>query len=229
MVAAQLLFGRAHAREVQPGTTSQVLAPEPGAQRLDGLAAVVGGLAPGPQVIAILQSDVERRARLALLRETDVRTALGPLPPALLAASLKELLGEALIAVESARLNMVEPSGAALAAQRAQLLGTSQRPSAARTLLEALGVNDRELAEWIERRAVVDAFLQANLEGTLEVSDAELERLFAAEAHPFRDQTFESASADFARWLSRHRLQQAVARWVTSLSQRIPHRVLVSF
>jgi hypothetical protein len=212
-----------------------LLAAEPGAQRaqrvnrVDGVAAVVGALTPGPAALVILHSDVELRARMAMLRQSDVRTALGPLPEGVLSASLKELLGEALIAVESARLNMAEPAPGALADQRTQLVGTPSWPTPARELLDALGVNERELSAWAERRAVVDAFLQANLEGTLDVSDEELAKAFANEAHPFQGEPYAQAQPRFRLWYSQRKLQQAVERWIVSLSQRTPHRVLARY
>jgi hypothetical protein len=192
--------------------------------RVDGVAAVVGGLAPGPNAITLFESDVELRARYALLRHSDLRSALGELPPALLAASLKELIGEALIAAEAIRLNMPDPSNAAIVGQRAQLQSGSTR-----ALLEALGVNERELVEWIERRARVDEFLQANLEGTLDVTEEELEKAFQSEAHPFYGEPFELAREKFERWYGGVKLERAVKSWVTTLSQRTPHRVYVAY
>ncbi|MDB4974930.1 MAG: hypothetical protein JWN48_3271 [Myxococcaceae bacterium] len=197
--------------------------------RLDGLAAVVGGLAPGPGVISILRSDVELRARMAILREREVEVALGPVPDNVLRASLSELLGEALIAAEAARLNLEPPSGLALADQRARLLGQGERAVATRALLRALGVSARELSAWVERRAVVNGFLEANLEGTLEASSSELERLFKSERHPYRDLPFDEARTPFAAWLAQQRMEQAVQRWVQSLTERTPHRILVAY
>lgn len=204
--------------------------PEPGAQRLDGVAAVVGGLAPGPRVLAIYRSDVELRARLALLREGTLRQALSVPPVALLRASLAELVGEALIAVEAARLNLSRPGPEALMEERGRLLGErSGDASSTRELLHALGVGERELTAWVERRATVNSFLQANLEGTLDASSSELERLFESEDHPFRGQPLELARERFAAWLAQQRMQRAVERWVSTLAQRTPHRVLVSY
>jgi hypothetical protein len=202
---------------------------EPGAQRLDGVAAVVGGLAPGAQVISIFRSDVELRARMALLREAAVGVALGPLPDGLLQASLSELVGEALIAVEAARLNLERPSAGELAQERARLLGASGDATSTRALLTALGVGERELAEWIARRAVVSSFLQANLEGTLDVSASEVERSFVSGDHPFQGQALDDVRDRFSAWLTQQRMQHAVERWVQSLSQRTPHRVLVVY
>ncbi|HEX5661027.1 MAG TPA: hypothetical protein VFX59_27735 [Polyangiales bacterium] len=191
-------------------------------QRVDGVVAVVGGLTPGPNVLTLFASDVELRARAAMLRQSDLHTALGPLPPSLLAASLKELIGEALIAAEALRLNMPEPSGDAVEQQRASL-------QSMQVLLEALGVNERELSAWSERRARVDEFLQANLEGTLDVTEEELEQAFASEAHPFYGEPFEVARARFERWYAGVKLERAVKSWVTTLSQRTPHRVLAEY
>ena len=201
----------------------------PMGERLDGLVAVVGALAPGPQVVSIFRSDVELRGRMAILRERAVALALGPVPANVLRASLAELMGEALIAVEAARLNLAPPTALALADERARLLGTGERGSAARELLRALGVSARELSAWVERRAIVNGFLQANLEGTLEIGSTELEREFQRGAHPFTGQSFEQARPLFAAWLSQQRMEEAVQRWVQSLTQRTPHRVLVQF
>ncbi|HEY6881576.1 MAG TPA: hypothetical protein VI299_26300 [Polyangiales bacterium] len=229
-LAALALCAGASAQDEAPhAEDASRIAPEPGAQRVDGIAAVVGGLTPGPTVITLLESDVELRARLAILRQSDLRTALGELPPSVLGASLKELLGEALIAAESVRLNMPEPSGAAVAEQRARLLGTRAQPSAARALLSALGVNEREVAELIERRARVDAFLQANLEGTLDTSEEALAQAFQSEAHPFYGEPFEVARDRFERWYAQVKLEGAVERWIVTLSQRTPHRLLVTY
>lgn len=201
-----------------------------GAQRLDGLAAVVGGLTPGPNVISIFRSDVELRARMALLREASLREALGPLSDGLLRASLTALVGEALIAVEAARLNLARPSAALLAEERVRLLGErAADASQTRELLLALGVGPRELSDWVARRATVNGFLQANLEGMLDASSSELERLFQSEPHPFRGQALDEVREPFANWLAQQRVQGAVAGWVQSLTQRIPHRVLASY
>ena len=242
MVAALLVLGawtigdsvlvtraRADARALGVERGAATVAVQPGAQRLDGIAAVVGGLAPGAQVISIFRSDVELRARMAVLGEASLREALGPLPDALLRASLDELLGEALIAVEAARLNLERPSAKELADERVRLLGAGGDVASTRELLAALGVGERELAEWIARRTVVNGFLQANLEGTLDVSNDELVKSFDGEQHPFQGHTLDEVRERFSAWLAQQRLQAAVERWVQSLAQRTPHRVLVSY
>jgi hypothetical protein len=202
---------------------------QPGAQRLDGIAAVVGGLAPGAGVISIFRSDVELRARMAVLGQATLRDALGALPDALLRASLDELVGEALIAVEAARLNLERPSAQELVEERARLLGGRGDAGSTRELLAALGVGERELADWIARRAVVNGFLQANLEGTLEISNDELVKAFESEQHPFEGHTLDEVRERFSAWLAQQRLQGAVERWVQSLAQRTPHRLLVVY
>lgn len=195
--------------------------------RLDGIAAVVGAAAPGAETIQLLRSDVELRARLAILRDSSLDVALAPLPSGVLSASLAELLGEALIALEAQRLNLEPPSAQARAEERARLL-QSAGPEAP-DLLTRLGVSERELATWAERRAVVSGFLAANLEGTLDVSNMELERLFRSESHPYQGETFEEARERFSIWLGRERMQRAVRRWVDTLTQRTPHRVLARY
>lgn len=201
--------------------------PAAGARRLDGLAAVVGATAPGPGSILILRSSVALRARLALLAGGSLELALGELPSGVLVASLSELLGEALIATEARRLNLARPGAVARARERQRILEAAG--PRAEELLQALGVGEPELAAWAERRAVVSGFLAANLEGTLDVSPLELERLFRSESHPYRDEPFDAASARFAAWLARQRTEEAVRRWVDTLTQRIPHRILAVY
>jgi len=196
-------------------------------QPIDGIAAVVGGHALGPATIMLLQSSVELRARLALLNGGTLALALGELPRGVLSASLAELLGEALIALEARRLNLDPPDAEARARERQRLLEAAG-PEAAQ-LLRALGVTERELSVWAERRAVVSGFLAANLEGTLDVSNMELERLFRSEPHPYQGEPFEEARTRFGEWLGRERMQAAVRRWVDTLAQRTPHRVVTSY
>lgn len=200
-----------------------------GALRADGLAAVVGGLAPGPGVISIYRSDVELRARLALLRAGGEAAALGQLPASLLRASLEETIGEALIATESARLSMAKPSPEDVRRERQRLaLGAGGEPRLAK-LLQALGVSERELEAIATRKAIVNAFLSANLEGTLEVTPQEVERAYAEGAHPFVGESLEAVRDRLRAWLVQRRVEAAVGRWVDSLGQRTPVRRLVSF
>ena len=156
-----------------------------GALRVDGLAAVVGGLAPGKGVISIYRSDVELRARLSLLRAGGDAAALGPLPASLLGASLDELVGEALVA--SRRHASAWPSRVAdqVQSERQRLSLGVGGEAQLQSFTRALGVAEGELSRIAERKAVVSGFLAANLEGTLEVSASELEKAYAEQEHPF--------------------------------------------
>ena len=64
-------------------------------------------------------------------------------------------------------------------------------------LCRALGVGSDELAQIARRRALVDAFLRANLEGSGTVSDAEIERVYAEGEHPFKEMTLDAAREAF--------------------------------
>lgn len=77
-----------------------------GGVRADGIAAVIGGSAPGPSVDVILRSDVELRARIALSGQSERATGFEPLPLPLLRAALDQLVGEALIAREAERVRV---------------------------------------------------------------------------------------------------------------------------
>jgi hypothetical protein len=196
---------------------------------VDGLAALVGGTTPGEGVLVILRSDVELRARLSLLAAGVPDAARVPLAGPLLKATLEELLGEALIAIEAERLGLAAPNAGELAAARQALVPASASGQAFRELLASLSVSSTELDEIARRRAVVGGFLAANLEGMLTPSESDLVRAFQTEDHPFRAEPLASARERFSAWLAQKRLREAVARWVLSLKERMPHRVLAAF
>ncbi len=201
----------------------------PSAIRVDGLAAVVGGLAPGPGVISIYRSDVALRARLALLRAGAAGAVLGPLPPALLAASLDELVGEALVVSEALRLSLAKPSAAQVRQERQRLALGVGGEAPLQQVARALQVTEAELMAIAERKAIVSGFLTANLEGTLDVSPSDLEEAYSAQSHPFGEGSFAELKEPLKAWLMQRRMQAAVARWVESLRQRTPFKRLASF
>lgn len=200
-----------------------------GAVRVDGVQIVVGGLAPGPSVILILQSDVELRARLSLLRAAGEAAALGPLSADLLRATQQELLGEALIASEAARLALAVPTTQAQLRERQRLVVSAGGRDLVFRFLDRLGVTTAELDAIARRRVVVSDFLDANLVGTLELTPSELQAAYETAEHPFRDRPFAEVREALRGYLAQRALEQAVGRWVEGLKQRVPHRVLVSY
>lgn len=198
-------------------------------ERVDGVAAVVGGTGPGEGVLLILRSDVELRARLSLLAAGAADPVHALLPPDLLQATLSELLGESLIVIEASRLSIALPSPDEVRNQRMRLAASTATGLGLPQLITTWGLAEAELSEIARRRAIVGAFLAANLEGTLEVSDTELLRAFQNEQHPFKDQPFEQAEPLFSLWYAQRSMQESVARWVLSLKDRTPHRVIWTF
>jgi len=200
-----------------------------GAVRVDGVQIVVGGLAPGPGVILILQSDVELRARLSLLRAAGEAAALGPLSADLLRATQQELLGEALIALEAARLSLASPKHDAQLRERQRLVAGAGGRNLVFGLLARLGVTMAELDAIALRRVVVSDSLDANLVGTTELTPGELQRAYEVADHPFHDRPFEEIRDALRGFLAQRSLEQAVGSWVEGLKARVPHRVLVSY
>ncbi len=194
----------------------------------DGLAALVGGLAPGPGVDVLLRSDVELRARLHLAGQApDSPLPLAPLPTALVRATLDELVGELLIAREAARVRIRPPSTADVLHERERLEAEAGGAERLAGLLRAVGASPSEVDELARRRAVVGAFLTANLEGTTEISDAEVERLYLTGEHPFADLELEEAREPLRIWAAQAALERAVARWVGVLRARTPLRIVL--
>jgi len=89
-----------------------------------------------------------------------------------------------------------------------------------RTLLASWDVSDAEVNRIAARRATVERFLAANLEGGTSATDAEVEEAFRTQAHPFAGRTFEEVHEALRGWLEVSRLEQSVARWLTVLRQR---------
>jgi hypothetical protein len=189
----------------------------------EALVAIVGAETPQEGTDLVLLSDVDLRARLDL-----GPSGLSVAPtPALYAATLDEIVGELLIAREAERLRASEPSDADVRAQRDRLVATLGGEGALNQLLARLGADRAELDVIARRRAVVEAFLRANLEGTTTVSDARVEEVFAAGEHPFVGMTLEQAREPLRAWIAMQSLSADVARWVAVLRGRSVVRVLV--
>ena len=194
---------------------------------VDELAAIVGGETPVSGTDVVLRSDLELRARLALLAHDPTR-ATGALPSALLRATLDEVVGELLIAREAERLHATMPSDAAVAAQRRELESAAGGAEAVLSLLRIIGADESELDAIAMRRARVDGFLRANLEGTTVVSDARVEEVYASGEHPFTDEPLERAREPLRAWLAQGALERDVARWISVLRGRTTVRVLLA-
>ena len=200
-----------------------------GGVRVGGIAAVVGGSAPGPGVDVILRSDVELRARIALSGQAENATGFEALPPDLLRATLDQLIGEALIAREAERVRVSSPSEADVERERRRLAEEAGGPTRLATLLERLGATAPEVEALARRRALVTSFLQVNLEGTTVVTDAQVDHAYEEGDHPFTDRPLDEARDDLRAWLARRALDRAVRRWVTVLHARTTVRVLVQY
>lgn len=189
----------------------------------EALVAIVGADTPQDGTDLVLFSDVDLRARLDLgpsgVSVTPTR--------ALYAATLQEILGEILIAREAQRLRASEPSPAEIRTQRDRLVATLGGEAALAALLGRIGADPAEIEAIARRRAVVEAFLRANLAGTTTVSDARVEEVFAGSEHPFAGMTLEQAREPLRAWIAMRSLSQDVARWVAVLRERTPPRVLV--
>lgn len=197
--------------------------------RADGVAAVVGGNAPVPGTDVILQSDVELRARIHLAGKMPGPLPTGPLPTGLLRATLDELIGEVLIAREAERVQIAQPSKQDIEQQEARLENEAGGADRLQHLLKRVGASFDEVRAMARRRAVVQAFLAANLEGATVVTDAELERVYEAGSHPFVGQPFDEVKDELRAWIARQMLERAVKRWVSVLRTRTTVRVLASW
>lgn len=195
--------------------------------RVEGIAAVVGEI--GQAQTIILRSDVDLRARMRLAGRTDAGALpLGPIPLDLQVATLEELVGETLIAMEAARVQIGAPTERDIARERARLTTLAGGPARLQELLAALGADVAEVEASALRRASVAVFLVANLDASLP-SDAEVERVYEGGRHPFAGQPLDDVREALRAYLMQSKLETAVQRWVGTLRDRVTVRVHADF
>lgn len=192
----------------------------------EALVAVVGAETPSEGTDEVLLSDVALRARIEL-RSAGHDVTRDRLDLELYAATLEEIVGELLVAREAARLGQPAPSDEAVSAQRDRLALSVGGEGAMRTLLADAGATDDELDAIARRRAVVEAFFRANLEGNTSVSDAELAARYASGDHPFGERPLEEVREALRAWLAMAALRRDVARWLHVLRDRSVVRIAI--
>lgn len=198
--------------------------------RAEGIAAVVGGAAPGPGIDTLFRSDVEFRARMHLAEQASLDEALrAPLPNPLMRASLDELIGEVLIAREATRVRLQPPTPQAITRERLAMERACGGTDALSELARTYGLSDEAIQALAVRRALVSAFLAANLEGATQVSDAEVERVYQSRENPFPNQPLEEVREALRAQLARQALERTVQRWVGVLRARTTMRVLSNY
>jgi hypothetical protein len=200
----------------------------PGATRVEGVAAAIGG-GTGEAAEMILQSDVELRARMLLLGRDLDQALAGELPRGLLAASLRELIGERLIAREAERVQITRPTTSSLAEERQRMLAAAGGGQRVAALLARLGASQSELDVTVQRRALVGAFLRANLEGTTVISEREVDAHIAQDAALFAGRSPVLVRAEVRANLARLALARNIERWVRVLRARVQVRIYAPF
>lgn len=207
-------IGAAHAQEVGPRLPAEALV------------AIVGGDTPSAATDTILLSDVELVARLALARSSGGSSTL---TPGMLQAALDQLVGEILIRREATRLHAAEPTADAVRRQREAIERAVGGPEALTSLLSRLGASEDELETIATRRAAVESFLGANLEGSTAITDADVQRAYEGGAHPFVGRPLDDVREALRAWLRVTRLDADVARWLQTLRRRSAVHVLRPF
>ena len=192
---------------------------------IDGLAAVLGGTDPLDPPRPILQSDVELRARLALLPRDSERALFSELPGSLLKATLDELIGEQLIAIEAERVQIALPRAADIARELANIEQEAGGRRALVRLLARLDASQLELEAMALRRVLISAFLRANLEGVTVVTDAEVDARMRATASRSPGESPEGTRAGVRASLENEALARNIEHWVRVLRARTRVRV----
>lgn len=193
---------------------------------LEALVAVVGAETPSAGADLVLLSDVELVAGLAQARAGE---ATSRPTPALLSAALDQIVGEILIRRESSRLGTAEPTPDEIARQREAIARSVGGEAALSAVLGGLSASPDEIDVLARRRAVVERFLGANLEGASEVTEADLEEAYAEARHPFAGRPLDEVRDALRAWLRVTLLDAYVARWLGTLRRRTTVHVLRPF
>lgn len=196
---------------------------------IDGLAAVLGGADALDTPRAILQSDVELRARLALLGRDTERGLYMPLPHSLLRATLDELIGEQLIAVEAERVQIPAPRATDVGHELAAIERDAGGAAVLAELLSRMDATRADLEAMALRRAMVSAFLRANLEGVTVVTEAEIDDRLRAEPERFAGERPEAIRSAVRAVLAREALTRNIEHWVRVLRARTRVRVFAVY
>ncbi len=189
----------------------------------EGVVAVVGGPTPSPSTDVILLSDVELRARLELAVASD--GSLREIPHDLLAATLEEIIGEILVAREATRLGTPDPSEGDIRREHDRLVASVGGQAVLTALLSREGASPSEIDAIAARRARVAAFFRANLEGSSDISDAQLESVYSSGAHPFGERPLEEVREALRAWLATAAVRRDVRRWLEVLRARTVVRI----
>ncbi|MET0385606.1 MAG: hypothetical protein ABW321_06590 [Polyangiales bacterium] len=196
---------------------------------VDGLAAVLGGADPLEPTRTILQSDVELRARISLLGLGNERALFGELPRSLLRATLDELIGEHLIAIEAERVKITPPSPVDVQRELIEVEREAGGQHWLARLTSWLGATDSELTQLAERRALIGAFLRANLEGVSVVTDAEVDARLRDDWASYIAESPESARVTVRAILAKDALRRTIEHWVRVLRARTRVRVFAAY
>lgn len=192
----------------------------------EALLAVVGGRTPSTGTDVVLLSDVELVSALALARGGD-REARPT--EALLQAALDQVIGEVLIRREASRLGAVAPTPDEIALQRDAIERSIGGPAVLDELLRRVHAERAEIDVLAERRAVIERFLSANLEGAADVTEADVEEAYAEASHPFAGRPLEEVREALRAWLHVTLVDAYVARWLSTLRARTEVNVLRPF
>lgn len=225
LLTAGAIVARAEAQVSEPPLAARGA----GVNLVDGLAAVLGGADPLEPTRSVLQSDVELRARLSLLGQDSGRAIFAELPRSLLHATLDELIGEHLIAIEAERVKITPPSRADVIGALTEMeLEAGGRGQLTR-LLSWIGASQSELDTMAERRALIGAFLRANLEGVSVVTDAEVETRLHSDPGRFATLSPEAARETVRALLAQEALRRTIEHWVRVLRARTRVRVFAVY
>jgi hypothetical protein len=164
-----------------------------------------------------------------LLARDAERGMSAPLPHSLLRAMLDELIGEQLIAVEAERVQIPAPRAADINIELQTIEREAGGAAIIAELLSHMDASRSDLEAMALRRAMVSAFLRANLEGVTVVTEAEVDDRLRAEPERFASERPEAVRSAVRALLAHEALTRNIEHWVRVLRARTRVRVFAVY
>lgn len=194
--------------------------------RVDGVAALVGGRAPGAGAHVVLRSDIDL---LAWLEFAGDRSGVVELNDAMRAQVLDRLIGELVIEQEAERLGAEPPTVDEIAERRRAIAESVGGEQSLLELAREHAIDMSEIAEIARRRALILAFVRANGIERSSVSEGQVEAVFSGGSHPFRHLTWDEAREPLRVWLEQAAARRDIRRWVEVLRRRTSIQVIARY
>lgn len=187
--------------------------------RVDGIAAIVGGTAPGPGDIVILHSDVDLEVFLARARSGVPLDASASADER--ESARERLIGRALLVHEAMRLRLDDVDASRLQVEWRRFFERHGGARSVEAVASRIGVAADELDPYVRADAIARGFALSGADQGGVVTDLEIEAAWEIGDHPFVGMDLDSVREPLRALLIERRVETESARWIERLRERV--------